>query len=134
MKSLLTSKVKFVGPKKRGEEEERNRRRRSLSLSLFSFLALGGRLQEGEEEVVVGGDDEQSGAEVEGDDHAPQVAPGRDAGHGADRRHHVEHLQVKEERNSFQSTQSSSRETVQSESFAHGRESLLYCSNRWRGG
>ena len=52
--------------------------------------------------MVVGGDDEQSGAEVEGDDHAPQVAPGRDAGHGADRRHHVEHLQGKKERNSFQ--------------------------------
>ena len=62
-----------------------------------SSLSLGGCLQEGEEEVVVGGDDEESGAEVEGDDHAPQVPPGGDARHGADGRHHVEHLQRKEQ-------------------------------------
>ena len=55
-------------------------------------LAPGGRLEEGEEEVVVGGDDEEPGAEVEGDDHAPQVPPRGDARHGADGGHHVEHL------------------------------------------
>ena len=43
--------------------------------------------------MVVGGDDEEPGAEVEGDDHAPQVPPRRDASHGADGGHHVEHLE-----------------------------------------
>ena len=42
--------------------------------------------------MVVGGDDEEPGAEVEGDDHAPQVPPRGDARHGADGGHHVEHL------------------------------------------
>ena len=69
-------------------------RSRETSPLLPSSLSLGVcRLEEGEQEVVVGGDDEQPGAEVEGDDHAPQVPPGGDARHRADGRHHVEHLQ-----------------------------------------
>ena len=89
--SLLLNSEKDVAPKKRGKTKG------TREIIFLSSLSLGDRLQEREEEVVVGGDDEQSGAEVEGDHHAPQVPPGRDARHGADRRHHVEHLQVKED-------------------------------------
>ena len=87
--SLLLNSEKDVAPKKRGKTKG------TREIIFLSSLSLGDRLQEREEEVVVGGDDEQSGAEVEGDHHAPQVPPGRDARHGADRRHHVEHLQVR---------------------------------------
>ena len=41
-------------------------------------------LEEREQEVVVRGDDEQPGPQVERDDNAPEVAPWRDAGHGTD--------------------------------------------------
>ncbi len=69
-----------------GRRRWRRRGRRS------SRHGVGHPLEEGEQEVVVGGDDEQPRPEVEGDHDAPQVPAGGDPSDGADRRDHVVHL------------------------------------------
>ena len=46
--------------------------------------------------MVVGGNDEEPGAQMEGDDNAPEITAGRDASHGANTGHHIVDLKRKE--------------------------------------